>query len=323
MSSEHNFSIGSQQYIWLEKDLQSVDRSVTPWVIFSGHRPMYVNSNYCCEWGESDCDECIHGSDVDVMLTQRANLEHLLLQYEVNLYFAGHFHNMQRHTAIRNGKVVQRAEYMFDEALGEYVHLHRDPKAPVYMVIGSAGNGPTYNSMIYDWSEKFWDNVFGYAMVTALNGTALYWQLIDSSTDEVIDRVVITRGSGDDNGSSSGGRESSSDGDISENTGWTSLSKLEQALVITISTVGAIILLLLAAFFAYRHWKRCSQQHNYSRTNSSKGFSIGSRRRRSKSTSDDDVKLLSSTHGQSQENSTHGPGGSAGPTAEIAMSTMV
>ena len=30
----------------LEEDMSSVDREVTPWVIFGGHRAMYVNSGY-------------------------------------------------------------------------------------------------------------------------------------------------------------------------------------------------------------------------------------------------------------------------------------
>jgi hypothetical protein len=46
MSTEHNFTTGSEQWNFLEQDLASVDRSVTPWVIFGGHRAMYINSNY-------------------------------------------------------------------------------------------------------------------------------------------------------------------------------------------------------------------------------------------------------------------------------------
>jgi hypothetical protein len=41
MSSERNFAQGSEQYKWIKKDLLAVDRSVTPWVIVSAHRPMY------------------------------------------------------------------------------------------------------------------------------------------------------------------------------------------------------------------------------------------------------------------------------------------
>ncbi len=45
MSTEHNFTIGSPQYLFLHNDLYNVDRSVTPWIVFTGHRPMYVDSN--------------------------------------------------------------------------------------------------------------------------------------------------------------------------------------------------------------------------------------------------------------------------------------
>ncbi|KAK3740335.1 hypothetical protein QZH41_009414, partial [Actinostola sp. cb2023] len=43
MSTEHNFTKGSVQYNWLVKDLENVDRSVTPWIVFTGHRPMYTS----------------------------------------------------------------------------------------------------------------------------------------------------------------------------------------------------------------------------------------------------------------------------------------
>ena len=47
MSTEHNFSIGSKQWQWLK---ENVDISVTPWVVFGGHRPMYINSDYLLLW---------------------------------------------------------------------------------------------------------------------------------------------------------------------------------------------------------------------------------------------------------------------------------
>lgn len=37
MSTEHNFSVGSDQYEWIVKDLASVDRSRTPWLIVGAH----------------------------------------------------------------------------------------------------------------------------------------------------------------------------------------------------------------------------------------------------------------------------------------------
>lgn len=44
MSTEHNYTRGSEQYAWIENDLKSVNRSLTPWIIFGGHR--YENMRY-------------------------------------------------------------------------------------------------------------------------------------------------------------------------------------------------------------------------------------------------------------------------------------
>jgi hypothetical protein len=35
---------GSEQHAWLLADLASVDRSVTPWLVVGGHRPVYICS---------------------------------------------------------------------------------------------------------------------------------------------------------------------------------------------------------------------------------------------------------------------------------------
>ena len=40
MSTEHNWTRGSEQYEWLQHDLELVDRSVTPWVVLTAHRMM-------------------------------------------------------------------------------------------------------------------------------------------------------------------------------------------------------------------------------------------------------------------------------------------
>ena len=44
MSTEHTFDPASPQYTFLEDHLRSVDRSITPWLVFAGHRPMYIDS---------------------------------------------------------------------------------------------------------------------------------------------------------------------------------------------------------------------------------------------------------------------------------------
>lgn len=60
-----------EQYQWLKKDLASVDRCKTPWVIIMGHRPMY--SSKCGDYHEH----------------LRAAFEKLFLKHKVDLYIAG------------------------------------------------------------------------------------------------------------------------------------------------------------------------------------------------------------------------------------------
>ena len=59
------------QYQWLAKDLASVDRTKTPWVIAMGHRPMYSS-------GVSSYQKIL-----------REAFESLMLQYEVDAYLSG------------------------------------------------------------------------------------------------------------------------------------------------------------------------------------------------------------------------------------------
>lgn len=184
MSSEHDFSVGSDQYNWLKSDLESVDRTVTPWVLFNAHRAMYINSDY----GGTV------SSDQTVMNEMIRNLEPLLWDNRVNLGFYGHNHAVQRHSAVLNKTVIQASVPTMD-AEGNTVNYHDDPQATVHMVIGTGGATFTKNAVTPgpDWNELYFYE-YGYAVVTAENASYLNWKWIDSSTGEVLDRMVITQG---------------------------------------------------------------------------------------------------------------------------------
>ncbi len=157
METEQNFSRGSAQYAWLEADLASVNRSITPWVVLGGHRPMYVNSDWTEAVPESD------GSVMDALIE---HVEPLLWKYQVNVAFWGHNHVLQRQAAVFRRKVVQHAEQLevgprgarvdsssdsdlssgsrpesnFEGGLGEgAAFVHRNPQATVHVVVGTGG----------------------------------------------------------------------------------------------------------------------------------------------------------------------------------------
>merc|ERR1711871_1053042 len=92
MSTEHDFSPGSVQYKWLSSALAAVNRAVAPWLVFSGHRPMYIGSDWP---GDHDTAKKLQGS-----------VEDLLFTYDVDLAIWGHFHAFQRFCKLAHGKCV-------------------------------------------------------------------------------------------------------------------------------------------------------------------------------------------------------------------------
>jgi hypothetical protein len=185
MSTEHDFTIGSPQYKWLESDLASVNRTITPWVIFGGHRPMYIDSSY----GPTNSNgDYIPSSDNAVMALMIDNLEPLLWKYKVNVGFYGHMHCVQRQSAVLEGKVVQAAR----EEGG--VAYHNNPQATVQIVIGTGGADLMYatNDVAPDWNEKTY-MTWGYAVVEAHNATYLHYRWVQSSDDAIIDQMVLTQ----------------------------------------------------------------------------------------------------------------------------------
>ncbi|KAG2577984.1 purple acid phosphatase 23-like isoform X1 [Panicum virgatum] len=92
------------QYLWLEKDLQRVDRRVTPWVVAAWHSPWY--NSYSSHYQEFEC--------------MRQEMEDLLYQHRVDIVFSGHVH------------AYERMNRVFNYTL--------DPCGPVYITIGDGGN---------------------------------------------------------------------------------------------------------------------------------------------------------------------------------------
>ena len=113
MSTEHDYEPGSVQYSWLEQELQSVDRTNTPFVIVYGHSPMYSSNSY-------------HGSEVEL----RTAVEQLYVDNGVDFVIAGHDHFYERTWPV-SAEVVMDTGNGFDRfARGE---------APIHLVIGMAG----------------------------------------------------------------------------------------------------------------------------------------------------------------------------------------
>jgi len=160
LSSEHDCSEGSDQYVWLEAALKAVDRSVTPWLLVEFHRPMYNNEAYL--------------GDYDVAVGMQAEFEELLVEYKVDLVLAGHYHSYLRSSRIYKDKT--------DETNGIY-----------HYTIGSAGASlDTATLYPKDWVEYFSEE-WGIGRITVANRTHMKWEFMQNTKeDAVVDSAWIT-----------------------------------------------------------------------------------------------------------------------------------
>eukprot|EP00903_Cladosiphon_okamuranus_P008291 g7978.t1 len=186
MSTEHDFSRGSAQYEFIEDDFSSVDRTKTPWLVFAGHRPMYVNSGGA---GAGDCEgpaamEPNCANDQPVAKLMRDTLERLLLEYEVDLAVYGHHHSYQRTCLVAN-EVCLGVSSRAPNSNEEY-------RAPVHVILGTAGMGLSKNmvSPRPQWVEYASDREFGLGMIVA-DSNKLQLSFILDSDSQVSDEMVL------------------------------------------------------------------------------------------------------------------------------------
>jgi hypothetical protein len=170
MSTEHDFRKGTAQNAWLERDLATVNRTNTPWLIFSGHRPMYIDST-------SDSGA---GGDLPVSALLRESLEEYLLKYQVDLAWWGHHHSYQRTCPVYNEKCVAE-----------------NPKgytAPVHVVIGMAGMGLSTNIKAEkpDWIEFVDVKEYGYSRVHS-TPTTLHMEFVSDINGAIKDQFTLSK----------------------------------------------------------------------------------------------------------------------------------
>merc|ERR1711907_918690 len=110
LDTEMAIAPGSRQYTWLKADLAAVDRSLTPWVILMGHRPMYT------------------GNVVDPHF---GTIEPLLKDAKVDLCLWGHVHNAQVTCPVFQGKCTPGAPiHAVIGNAGQSPTSFPEPKAP-------------------------------------------------------------------------------------------------------------------------------------------------------------------------------------------------
>lgn len=113
-STETKFLPGSKQYEFIKRDLETVDRAKTPFVVVQGHRPMYTTSH--------------ENRDAPFRAMLLEHIEPLLVENNVNLALWGHVHRYERFCPLNN------------YTCGGFDLDGQDSKGyPTHVVIGMAG----------------------------------------------------------------------------------------------------------------------------------------------------------------------------------------
>ncbi|CAF0728269.1 unnamed protein product [Didymodactylos carnosus] len=156
-STEHNFTRASDQYLWIENDLRSVDRAVTPWIITASHRPMYAS-----ETDEADL----------IKLMLQLYLEPLLYKYQVDINIFAHKHSYERSCQMYRNEC--------------------NPNGTVHLLIGMAGqnldDGQYSNAT---WSQ-YHDQEFGYTQFI-VNRTDLHFMYFHNKDNQLADEVYLRK----------------------------------------------------------------------------------------------------------------------------------
>ena len=172
LTVETDFTNTSIQHAWLAKDLATVNRSHTPWVVVVLHRQVFTGGVF-------------GGTLADRM---QRDLEPLLLHGKADLVVSGHVHSYLRVCAQKHGKCV-------NTTAGE--------SAPAYVVDGTAGafTGVSTNGEGYSCSLPqppfshpgiaARDCMWGWSRIRA-NRTHLRWQHRRWLTGDIVDELIIT-----------------------------------------------------------------------------------------------------------------------------------
>ena len=154
LSSYSSFLPGSIQYEWLLSELQSVDRSVTPWLIVMIHCPLYTTFK-------------IHHNEIFTREARR-HLEPIFVQHTVNFVLSGHIHSYMRTIPT--------------------IDFKPNARGPIYIIQGNGGraaNEPFLNATApEDWVKVRDHSLFGYGTLELFNVTHARWKWVKTGFNE-------------------------------------------------------------------------------------------------------------------------------------------
>ncbi|GAB9477042.1 Calcineurin-like phosphoesterase [Globisporangium polare] len=167
------------QLAWVEADLKkaAANRANVPWIVLGLHRPLYsLNS----------ADGA--GNPTGQPQILQAAFEELFIKYGVDVVVAGHQHSYERHLPVARGVAMT-------EGISADKNTYTNPKAPVYIVTGAAGNVEDHTkkpSSTAAWNVASDFENWGISTVK-VSRQSLEWKFLASASQKVLDQFLMIK----------------------------------------------------------------------------------------------------------------------------------
>ncbi|KAM0453095.1 hypothetical protein ACHAPV_009210 [Trichoderma viride] len=162
------------QYQWLKKDLESVDRCKTPWVIAMSHRPFYSSQVSAYQ------------------ATIRAAFEDLMLENGVDLYLSGHIHWYERLLPLGSNGTIDSAS-----VINNNTYWTNPGVSMAHIINGAAGNIESHSTLgsshLLNITTYLDQTNYGFGGLTIHNATALSWSYIHGSDGTEGDKLTLLK----------------------------------------------------------------------------------------------------------------------------------
>lgn len=153
----------------LAKAASKAQREKVPWIVASGHRPLYCSTRDPYDCGISSAH-------------LRELFEPMFKEFGVDIYLTGHLHNYERTWPVFNGTVEKKS--------------YTNVKDTVHAVIGSAGDNEgltDFWEQCPDWSAFQEGKHVGYAELLFSNASVLTFSYRNAATGTVMDSFTLTK----------------------------------------------------------------------------------------------------------------------------------
>ncbi|KAI0129758.1 acid phosphatase AphA [Xylariales sp. AK1849] len=166
-----------EQIRWFEKDLASVNRTKTPWLIVMSHRPMYSTETSSYQ------------------KNMRNAFEGLMLKYGVDLYLSGHIHWYERLWPMGANGTIDYGSV----ATGKNDTYYTNPGVSMTHIInGMAGNIESHSTLdegesLANITAVLDDEHYGFSKLSVVNAHELKWQFVRGDGGLIGDELTLLK----------------------------------------------------------------------------------------------------------------------------------